>query len=162
MFSYNGIDNLDHADRIRCLAEIRCVVTKTGVFVFSTHNRKRDRVIKPWNLENFDLKRRPTFNPLKLARRSLRYATGQLNYLRLSQKQIETEEYAIINDCGDQYRFLSYHICVDHQIAQLARVGFDVEMIVDTQGRVLDLTNARAVSDSWMIYYVCRPTKAPK
>jgi len=161
IFSYNGIDNLDHADRIKALGEIRTIVKPDGAFVFSTHNRNRERIIKPWSLKHFDFRRNPTINPLKLARRGLNYAAGQLNYLRLSSKQRFTEEYAVINDNGDQYRFLSYHISADHQIAQLARVGFDVEMIIDNQGRVLDLDSARGITDSWMIYYICRPTKQP-
>ncbi len=159
IFSYNGIDNLEHADRVKALSEIRSVLKPDGAFVFSTHNRNRDRIIKPWSLKHFDFRRNPTINPLKLARRSLNYAAGQWNYLRLSQKQRFTDEYAILNDNGDQYRFLSYHISADHQIAQLARVGFDVELIIDTQGRPLDLESTRDITDSWMIYYVCRPRK---
>ncbi len=159
LFSYNGIDNLNHEDRMKCLAEIRGVVAQDGAFVFSSHNRNRDRIPKPWSLEHFDFQRNPTLNPLKLARRSLNYAAGQLNNLRLSRQERYTEEYAIINDSGDQYRFLSYHISAEKQIAQLARVGFEVEMIIDTQGRVLDLAMARDITESWMIYYVCRPLK---
>jgi SAM-dependent methyltransferase len=160
MFSFNGIDNLEHADRLKCLAEIRSVIRSNGAFVFSTHNRNRESIPRPWSLEHFDLKRNPTLNPLKLARRSLNYATGQLNHMRLSQRQKFNDEYAIINDNGDQYRFLSYHISPDQQIAQLARVGFDVELMIDTQGRILERDTHSTISDSWMVYYVCRPRRA--
>jgi len=158
IFSYNGIDNLDHDDRLKCLTQIRSVVKPDGAFVFSTHNRNRRSILKPWSLEHFDFGGNPTINPLRLARRGLNYVTGQLNYARLSPKQRVTEDYAILNDNGDQYRFLSYHISADKQIAQLAATGFEVELLIDTQGHVLDLAGGCEISDSWMLYYVCRPT----
>src|SRR6185437_16849190 len=40
LFSHNGIDCLDHPGRLRALAEIRRVLAPSGVFVFSTRNRK--------------------------------------------------------------------------------------------------------------------------
>src|SRR5690606_12109488 len=37
-FSFNGIDYVDHADRIKILCEVRRVLTDQGAFVFSAHN----------------------------------------------------------------------------------------------------------------------------
>jgi SAM-dependent methyltransferase len=45
LFSFNGIDGVDHDDRLRILDGIRQVLVPDGILIFSTHNvRNRERV----------------------------------------------------------------------------------------------------------------------
>jgi ubiquinone/menaquinone biosynthesis C-methylase UbiE len=156
VFSFNGIDSLDHEGRLRCLKEVRRVLAPAGAFIFSTHNRNRAEILSPWSLRHFGFSRNPTLNPLKLAARAKRYVLGILNHERLKSEERQNEDYAVINDDGDHYRFLSYHISPERQIVQLAQVGLKVEGIFDVDGRELTAESAQR-STSWMIYYYCRP-----
>ena len=40
MFSFNGLDSINHDDRLKGLREIRRVLKQNGLFVFSSHNQE--------------------------------------------------------------------------------------------------------------------------
>jgi SAM-dependent methyltransferase len=46
-FSYNGINYVEHSDRLKILREIHRVLAQRGAFVFSSHNR-RSLIRRPW------------------------------------------------------------------------------------------------------------------
>jgi ubiquinone/menaquinone biosynthesis C-methylase UbiE len=155
VFSFNGLDTQEHEERLRALSEINRVLDKDGKFVFSSHNRNRAPIQKPWSLSRlpplYDLK-----HPLSAVKRVAAYVLGTINYLRLVRRNEYTEGYEIIVDEGhNDYGMRGYHITPDKQIAQLKQAGFETTGIVNNAGHRLG--DAERVTDTspW-IYYVCR------
>src|SRR5690606_33195105 len=121
VFSFNGIDYVDHADRLKILKEIRRLLAAGGAFAFSSHNR--DAPLKgAWDLAHF--KNASLKKPLGFAKRSLIYLAGIVNSRRNAKKETHTPEYAILNDEAHEYSLLTYYISVGNQIKQLKECGF--------------------------------------
>ncbi len=147
MFSFNGIDYVDHADRLVILGEIRRVLAPGGLFVFSTHNRDWVRFDKmPWQ------------QPERLGRQWLRASVQGLRALprhRQLQRQGErTPAYAIINDDAHDYSLLTYYITARSQFDQLIDAGFRPEAIYGLDGTKLASSEARETAPSCWLYYV--------
>ena len=111
-FSFNGIDNLGHDDRLIALKEIRRVCKKPGgIFFFSSHNLN---FIPYWFSFKFSLDPFITFGNL-------------YKYILLRLKNINVKcnrGYAIINDGAHNFKFTQYYIVPTVQIDQLRNIGF--------------------------------------
>ena len=147
LFSYNGIDYVTHQDRLIVFAEIKRLLKKDGLFVFSTHNR---------NFKNISTTPRFEFklNPLRLPGEMADYLTRRSNRSRLSQQEVNEKDYAIINDSGNNFGLLTYYISRQAQIEQLQQAGFEVIDTYGLNGR--QLKTADDDSGSCWIYYVTR------
>jgi SAM-dependent methyltransferase len=131
LFSYNGIDYVTHERRLRVLAEVHRVLEPGGAFVFSSHNlawhtaRNGRRPAGFIELPPFE----PTLNPVKLARRTARFtvslAQRATNRARLGRLEQMGDEYAIVNDSGENYACLTYYTTIAGQRQQLERAGFE-------------------------------------
>lgn len=151
MFSFNGIDYVGHADRLRILGEVRRVLRDGGAFVFSSHNRGSP-VKGPWSLSHIS----PGGSPLHLARRLVFYPLGILNYYRNRKHRESNSEYAMINDEAHEFRLITYYISPDRQVRQLQAASFREVQILGLDGRWLDPSGQPpAPKDPWL-YYVCR------
>lgn len=131
VFSFNGIDTMDHADRLTVLAEVRRVLADGGLFVFSSHNRDHARFnLLPWQ-------GRP-----RLGRALLRASLSALRHLprhlRLRRTEVHREDYAIINDDAHDWSLLMYYISVPAQVRQLADAGFTTVRAYALDGRAFD------------------------
>ncbi len=150
-FSYNGIDYVSHTDRLKILSEIHRVLKPGGLFIFSSHNRD-SKFYPAYHWNNLQ----PTINPRRMARRLINYATGIINSIRHRSKQINTEDYAILNDQAHGYNMLTYYISGKKQIEQLHVAGFEVDGMWGMKGE-------RLVSGDYVggysIYYLVRATK---
>jgi SAM-dependent methyltransferase len=93
IFSYNGIDYMVHADRMRALEEINRILRRRGVFIFSTHNRNCT-VTHPLALTNLNLMDGLGRLPANIAR----YVLGILNSARMKKFERQEAEYALLND----------------------------------------------------------------
>ena len=141
LFSFNGIDYIEPADRPRVLREVHRVLRPGGVFVFSSHNRLVQADTPPpfkappvW----------PTSNPLRRLVRGMRGRAARdralANYRRLESQQWVRPEIAWINDSAYESAFLTCHITPAEQIRQLREAGFaDVDLVLDTLGRRADV-----------------------
>jgi ubiquinone/menaquinone biosynthesis C-methylase UbiE len=69
VFSFNGIDYVDRADRWRILREVNRVLVLGGTFLFSSHNLGRP-LTSAFSPRNLDV----TLHPLRLAWRTGRWA----------------------------------------------------------------------------------------
>jgi SAM-dependent methyltransferase len=117
LFSFNGLDYVDHEGRLQALGEVHRVLAPGGAFVFSTHNRSWSDVGKlPWQ-------------------RSPRWRSGFVNDCltalvqsgrrrRMKRLEQRTPEYAILNDLAHAYSLLHYHIAIPDQVRQLEALGF--------------------------------------
>ena len=149
LFSYNGIDNVSHADRLRVLREIRRVSRPGASFVFSSHNilglhqlfelryqfapgvRTTLQNIKRWYLLNY------VHNP------SLRYSVAKRS------------NHAIVNDGGHDYGLRLYYVHPEEQIRQLQEHFRDVRVFAVADGQeIVGPEGLRAADDLWL-YYLC-------
>ena len=131
-FSYNGIDYVPHEDRLRILQEIRRILKPNGLFIFSSHNRDH-KIYPAYHWKNLQL----TINPKRMARRVIGYLTGIINAIKHRAQQIQTDDYAILNDQAHHYTMLTYYISGKKQIEQLNASGFAVEGLWGMKGERL-------------------------
>ncbi len=147
IFSYNGLDYISNEDREIALNEISRVLKNDGLFVFSTHNR---------NYHNITLK--PVFkfnlNPKKFINNIISYIQQLNNNSKLKKEQVDTNDYAILNDIGNNFSLLTYYITKEKQAEKLSSLGFEVIDLFNMHGQTLNL-NDNDSNDNW-IYFVTK------
>ena len=147
MFSFNGLDSINHADRLQGLLEIYRVLKRDGLFVFSSHNRNhRYAISRP--------KMKLSMTPGKLMKNINNFSKSMCNFIRNKSSQQFMKEYAIINDVAHNYAMLTYYIDKLNQVSQLEAIGFETIEMYDTLGNKLDSSSDD--KDSAWIYYVAR------
>jgi ubiquinone/menaquinone biosynthesis C-methylase UbiE len=147
MFSFNGLDSINHEDRLKGLREIRRVLKQDGLFVFSSHNRNHRYAISHPKMEI-------SMTPCIQAGNLVKFFKSTRNRLRNKNHQVFHEQYAIINDVAHNYAMLTYYIDKVNQLSQLDDVGFETIEMYDTLGNMLNLDSDD--TDSAWIYYVAR------
>ncbi|ODS31628.1 MAG: putative methyltransferase [Candidatus Scalindua rubra] len=147
MFSFNGLDSINHDDRLKGLWEIHRVLKQDGLFVFSSHNRNHRHAISRPKMPL------PT-TPCKQVEHFMKFVKSSLNHLINRNHQKFENEYAIINDVAHNYAMLTYYIDKRDQISQLKDIGFEAIEMYDTNGNILNLDSDD--KDSAWIYYVAR------
>ena len=159
MFSFNGIDAIDYADRRTVLREVHRVLQDGGRFLFSAHNRHG-----PGHGELPRLTLEWSWNPLKLGWRSLKLARSLgpswRNHSR-NRKLGETHEAWSIQNCSaHDFGIVVMYTSLTEQVRQLQGAGFTVEQVLssDTGRPVHDEDSAR--SACWL-HYVARKKKTP-
>jgi ubiquinone/menaquinone biosynthesis C-methylase UbiE len=132
LFSYNGIDNVDHAGRMQILREVCRVLRPGGLFVFSSHDLgtvgssstsvlEHSRTLTdPWRL----------FNPRHVIKAVSRRARRLYNYWKNAGKQVHTANYAILNDGALEFALLQYYVTEQEQRRQLAEVGLTDQVLI--------------------------------
>lgn len=154
VFSYNGIDYVDHQDRLRILEQIHHVLRPNGAFLFSAH-RLGVAIPRSTDLSNLAL----SMNPLRAANGLLKYLQGIGHARRLRPLQRREAEYAVLNDAAQQYQLLTYYISPDAQTRQLEHAGFGQVRAFAQNGDELtkaQLTGAAPASlaSDYMIHYM--------
>lgn len=152
LFSYNGIDEMEHADRLRTLKEIHRVLKEGGLFAFSSHNRDVP-IRKPWDLRHLAVS--PLRHPLRFGKRVVSYPVGIINYLRRAHRNQIHDEYCIAVDISYMYSLVHYFIRAADQRKQLERLGFTEVEALGNDGRSISTSEPTPVADPW-IYYSCR------
>jgi ubiquinone/menaquinone biosynthesis C-methylase UbiE len=147
IFSFNGLDSINHEDRLKGLREIYRVLKQDCLFVFSSHNRNHRYAISRPEMEFSTM-------PCKQAGNLIKYFKSTCNRLRNKNHQVFEDQYAIINDVAHNYAMLTYYIDKINQLKQLENMGFETIEMYDTLGNTLDINSDDA--DSAWIYYVAR------
>jgi len=131
VFSFNGIDSVDPADRSKILSEIHRVLQPNGVFLFSAHNRHGElgQGLKPRLHLPF------SWNPLRLGWRALQLV-GSLprswrNYRRHQALNEIHEDWAIMNCPAHEFGIVIMYTTLAEQRRQLDAAGFKVELVLD-------------------------------
>ena len=156
MFSFNGIDAIDYADRRTVLREVHRVLQEGGRFLFSAHNRHG-----PGHGEVPKLSLEFSWNPLKLGWRGLKLARSLApswrNHSR-NRKLGETHAAWSIQNCSaHDFGIVVMYTSLAEQVRQLQDAGFTVEQVLSSEtGQVVhDEDSAR--SACWL-HYVARKT----
>jgi SAM-dependent methyltransferase len=157
MFAFNGIDCLEHADRLRALREVHRVLADGGWFVFSSHNR--DSPATGFRFPEVNV----AHHPLRRAARRLAWvpaaARALRNRRRLRRYEVDEDTYAIRNDSAHEHALLTYYTRPRDQLDQLRSVGFDAEVSTFAlDGR--ELGEGESCPDAW-IYYCVQKAPAP-
>ena len=141
-FSFNGLDSLDHEGRLQVLSEVHRVLKPGGHWMFSSHNRDyRRRGLLPWQ---------PPFKPGRVMLKKSAYALmSHKNWRRLRKEQVETPDYALVNDEAHNYSLLHYYVAPATQVAQLEAAGFTDVRIYDQWGNE---TTGASPESVWMYY----------
>ncbi len=146
LFSHNGLDYVDHDDRLRVLAEVRRVLRPGGLFVFSTHNLARDELFAA----------PPGEGHLRRALRAPQRARARA--LNPGHEAKCAGPHAVLNDGAFGFRAATYHIRADAQEAQLREAGFDaIRTFSGASGRELEGPAVAAARDPWL-YFLCSAT----
>jgi SAM-dependent methyltransferase len=149
LFSFNGLDCVDHEGRLCALAETRRALTPGGLFMFSSHNRGFAGTMAGPRL-------RLSPNPLTQARLLKHYLAMVSRRRRNRRLEVLADEYAIINDEAHNYSLLLYYIAKERQARQLEAAGFELLEMRDMRGQRLELGDPDEHTSS--IYYVARRT----
>ena len=152
LFSFNGIDYVDHADRARVLAAVFRVLRPGGAFVYSSHNLGSLAGELP-HVE--PVRMVPTLDPARLLVRGARTLAGnfrrQRNRRQLGDMQYLGADHALVNDAAYDYSLLTVYVDPRHERQVLAAAGFRDTRTVDARGRL----DPDGSTDPW-IYYVTR------
>ena len=112
LFSHNGIDYVEHEDRLKVLKEVQRVGKSGGYFAFSTHNLN-------WARGLFDLSRIISMNPTHIIKTAKRLAMRFFYNWNVSAETIRSAPFAIFNDGAHHRKMKTYYIRPFEQIEQL-------------------------------------------
>jgi SAM-dependent methyltransferase len=141
LFSFNGIDAVDHEDRSRVLAELHRVLTPDGLLVFSTHNKSGPTFgATPWRRAG------PPEDDSALAiHRLLRSAASLVlnpayyprsirNWRRLRRHATGGPDWAVGPVEAHDFDLLLHFTTLSGQVDELDRAGFDTEAVFAPEG----------------------------
>jgi len=159
VFSFNGIDSLDHEDRRQAMRAMRRVVAPSGRVVFSTFSI--DGVSfdeRPWTLGGFRTGR--AFVHLALyARHPLSWLRSCRNFRRSRHDSEDGAGWARRPMRALDFQFVAHFATVGSTVALLRSEGLEpVAAFSDTGGPVV---LGEEHSDADYVHLVCRPTPRP-
>lgn len=146
-FSFNGIDNISHEERILALKEIKRICSPKGYFCFSSHNLQC--------LPDF-FKIRFRLHPFKF----IKSLISRKKLIEQNKEQINklaTADYVNVYDDVYDFGLHTHYIRPSYQIEELKALGFNNIQLFDLEnGKELKLAAEwNRSTDSW-IYYLCR------
>lgn len=152
LFSFNGIDYIEHGERRQVLDAALRVLRPGGAFVYSSHNLG----VLDGRLPPLDPVRLvPTADPVRLLARSARGIAAALrrraNRRRLRDRQYLAGDHALVNDCSYDHSLLTVYVDPVAERAALAAAGFAAVTTIDARGR----RDPERHADPW-VYYVAR------
>jgi ubiquinone/menaquinone biosynthesis C-methylase UbiE len=149
LFSFNGIDYVEHVDRLTILKEIHRVSKPGAVFCFSSHNLQ--------SFENaFSFKAQWSWNPI--ATYTDLFITGILRLLNrpLSPAELEASSYKIVKDESHNFKLNTYYIRPIAQIEQLAKYFQDIQIYPWNHDAELVTEGDRRADINQWLYYICK------
>ena len=141
LFSYNGIDYINHEGRLAALSEIRRVLKKGGHFFFSAHNATTVRKMFSLQLNQ---------NPGKWIRNLSDYFRLRRN--NRTRQNLLDQDIVWFNDGAHDFRLLTYYIRPSRQIEQLREFGFDDVRVFELSGKELTYEELTSPDDKWLYY----------
>ncbi len=145
LFSFNGLDYMPHADRLRVLQEVRRICRPGGYFCFSSHNLQAMEQMFCWKNQ---LSRNPLTTYSNLVMLLLLRGLNR----SISPRRLKAADHAVIRDESHNFRLQTYYVRPQVQIQQLA--AFQTSWIYSWQSGLEITDSADASPDLWL-YYLC-------
>ena len=143
----NLFDAVAHDERLQVLAEVRRVLVPNGLLYFSAHNRNFAEAGQGPQLERCR-------NPVTQLRVLLDYWKASANHRRLKPQQKWEDDFALLNDSGNNFAAFHYYISRKAQLEQLIAAGFQPQECLDVHGRTLP--DSADDSGNSSIHYIAR------
>jgi SAM-dependent methyltransferase len=149
VFSFNGIDALDHQDRQRALRELHRVLQPGGLLMFSTHNKSGPAYgTTPWRRPSS-----PESVSWTLPYRFLRWAAalvltpGHLprslnNWRRVRHLAKDEGEWGVGPAPAHDFDLLLHYTTLRGQVDELREAGFETAAVFDAEHGRLVATDA--------------------
>lgn len=149
LFSLNGIDSVNHADRLTILKEIRRVGKPGGWFCFSSHNLN-------FGAQLFNMREGIRLNP-KYARRTAKRLIWRFGYnWRVRAATVRRSQFAMICESNHSRWVPTYYIRPEEQLRQLSEHFTDVRVFSFASGcEIVGHDELRNVQEM-CLYYLCR------
>ena len=148
LFSFNGIDLVNHEDRLKALNEIHRILKTSGYFCFSSHNLN-------WSWNHCIIKKSGLCTFLRAVHQVFLvrlYNWGNWSELR---KQNKKSGHIIVNDGVHNFGVNNYYIKPVEQIKQLTETKFRKIRAYNLSGKQIDPKGPEVDCDAW-VYYLCQ------
>lgn len=154
LFSFNGIDYVEHSDRLKILYEINRVGKPGSYYFFSSHNL-------PAITQAFKLKEQLSLNPIKTYTNLLMFVFLRTFNCQINPELLEASRYLLIRDESHNFRLKTYYIKPQEQLQQLS-FGFDNITSYSWQGNEpLKSKQDQAWQNDMWLYYLGRNKFSP-
>lgn len=155
VFSYNGLDALDHPGRGAALASMARVTRPDGRVLFSSLNL--DGVSfdeRPWRVAGGLCSRRVRYHVAHAARHPGTVVRSLRNYRRTRDEGEDGQGWGRRPMRAHEFRFVVHFATMEETVAEAAAAGLEVVAAFADDGRELAPTTARTGAD--YVHYVCR------
>jgi SAM-dependent methyltransferase len=155
MFSWNGIDAIDHEGRAKALQEIHRVLTPGGHVLFSTLNELGPEArAKPWTAS---LNEAGGSGIEHWARRAASVPIDLFNYMRYRKDWQAGSGWSVRSLSSHHFGLVTHYTTLERELAELADTGFKVLSIRDNTGVVVK-EGADTTKSSYFHFVVRRAT----
>jgi SAM-dependent methyltransferase len=151
LFSKNGIDTLDTADRAAVLAEVRAVLRDGGTFLFSSHSLDGLPLASPLS----QVRGRGLGRAARIGAALRRVPRVRAINRGLDLQALHDAGYGLVFDGTHGGDLVMHYVSASWQAEQLRGAGFEVEAVIDEDGRTVPGSNP---GRSLTLHYVCRPS----
>jgi ubiquinone/menaquinone biosynthesis C-methylase UbiE len=143
LFSFNGIDYVDHDDRLKILQEIHRVSKPKAIFYFSSHN-----------LQSFEqsFQAQWSWNPIATYTNLVMLGILKVVNPSLTLTKLQALPWAIVKDESHNFRLNTYYIRPEDQIKQLMDWFENIQVYSWKQS--VELDDRASNVDQWL-YYCC-------
>jgi ubiquinone/menaquinone biosynthesis C-methylase UbiE len=147
LFSFNGIDFMNHEERLKILGEIRRLIKPGGYFCFSTHNL--NSLIEQCSIR---LSKHPTLLALRIRQLLQMRLLNKKEIWRILRNPSRNQEYLRVNIIANpEGRVNLYYIALVEQLKQLSELGFSDTKIYGL-GDGNEIRNPTRAIDSWLYF----------
>ena len=156
VFSFNGLDALDHRDRAAALAEMARVTRPGGRVLFSSLNL--DGVSfdeRPWRVAGGLLSPRVRYHLADAARHPGSVVRAMRNYRRTRHEVEDGRGWGRRPLRAHEFRFVVHFATVEETVAEARAAGLEVIAAYADNGSEITLGTAHADAD--YVHFVCRP-----
>lgn len=147
LFSFNGLDAVDHNDRLLALSEIHRVLRPGGLFVFSTHNKSGPCFMAPpWRpagapgKDAWPRRYRVARVALSLLSDPGHYPRSLRNWRLLRRLAVDAGTWGVSTVEAHDFDLLIHFVTLPGERAELRAAGFELDAAFDCEhGAPLDL-----------------------